>query len=62
MSIDPIELQNWCDSHPEYAEFKRKNRELRQELADKNCLSYEQLMGVLENIDDNEYMFENICK
>lgn len=46
--IDPVELQKWCDEHPDYAEYCRRVREIRTELAKEEGLSYEEYMDNFE--------------
>jgi hypothetical protein len=50
-NLTPIELQKWCESHPEYASFKKEAHERRSKFCIEHNITEEML---------NSFTFETI--
>ena len=46
--MNPLQLQEWCDNHPEYAKYKEELRSHRQKKAKELGVSLEQYLEDIE--------------
>lgn len=50
-NLNPVELQKWCDEHPDYGNYKKELEASRRAVAEEMGISYEELLKQLSTGD-----------